>query len=475
MSTRFDAKMLIGGKWLSGQDTYQTRDPYTDEPVTTVHTGNRHDVDRAVQAAVAGQCAWIDLPTYRRVEVLRRAADLLMDEADATALAICLETGKPIRSCRDEVLRTAETLRFSANALTALSGQTVPVDESRRGTGRVAFTMRVPYGVVAGIVPFNSPMNLAAHKVGPALAAGNAIVLKPHPQTPWCTVRLVQALMDAGAPDGAVNLVFGDAEVGTALVSHPLVRLVSFTGGTRTAAKIAEAAGVKKLLMELGGDGPNIVWRDADLPLAARDLARNAFSYAGQSCIGVQRIFVHREVWDKFQPLIVEATRDLVMGNPQEEHVDLGPMNSAEAAERVKSWIDEALADGATLLTGGTRDGKFVAPTLLTDVTREMKVVCEEVFGPVASMIPVEDLDGAVREINASNFGLQAGVFTESYRVALQFARRLDVGGVLINSTSNTRVDQQPYGGTKSSGIGREGPMYATEEMSQLRFVGFNL
>lgn len=474
MSLR-EALLHIDGVWVRGLGgAYLTRDPFHGTEVAEVHVADAAQVEEAVSAAQRGQKVWSGLPLYERIRLLRAAGDRVMEDQENIALTIASETSKPIGACRDEVLRVAETLHFSADAAASMHGTTVPLDASRRGTGRsVAFTLRVPYGVVLGIVPFNSPMNLAAHKIGPALAAGNSIIVKPHPQTPLAVEALVRSMEDVGVPPGVVTLLHGGVEVGQQLVSHPGVDLISFTGGLRAAHAITAAAGLKKVLSELGGDGPNVVWNDADLDTAATELARNAFSYAGQSCIGVQRIYVHRDVIEPFQDRMVSATRQLRMGNPTDEGVALGPMIDDAAAERVMTWIQEALADGATLLCGGERDGRFVSPTLLTDVTPTMRVVCQEVFGPVASLIPVDSLDAAVAAINASEFGLQAGVFTEAHRTALAFAHRLQVGGVLINATSNTRVDQQPYGGMKHSGVGREGPRYAAAEMSQERLVVF--
>jgi acyl-CoA reductase-like NAD-dependent aldehyde dehydrogenase len=343
------------------------------------------------------------------------------------------------------------------------------------GAGKMAFLMRFPVGVVAAITPFNAPFNLAAHKIAPAIAAGNTLVLKPPPQAPLIVHKLVELVAEAGAPKGMVNSVYGDAEVGAALVSDPRVEFITFTGSSRAGAAIKAASGLRRVALELGGNGATIVHDDADLEAAAAVCARNSMRLAGQSCISVQSVYVMRKVYKQFLELIRSEIGKLKLGDPLDPETDVGTLIDEQAAIRVEDWVQQAAADGAQAVTGGQRQGAAFEPTLMTGVKPTMKVVCEEIFGPVVNVIPVDTLQDAYDAINASPYGLQAGIFTKSNEVTFEAIRRMRVGGIIINGTSTWRTDQLAYGGVRSSGNGREGPRYAIEEMTEQRLIVFNL
>lgn len=467
----FEARLFIAGEWREGAKTSTVRNPYSNAEVTRAHAATPEQVEEAVEAARNAFEHFSQWPAHRRALVLREAAEIIQSQAETAAELILNENAKSRSSAEVEVMRVVETLRASADEAARLTGEMLPLDSSPRGEGRLGFTLRVPVGVIAAVTPFNSPMNLAAHKLGPALAAGNTVVLKPHPQTPACNVLLVEALQTAGVPAGVVNLVLGDGEIGERLVTHPEVDIVSFTGGTANAARVRAVANGKRLLLELGGNNGNIIHHDADIERAVDECVRHAFGYQGQSCISVQRIYVHRSVHDDFLQRFVERARQLKVGDPTQLGTDIGPVISQEAADRVIAWVKEAERQGGRVLLGGTCQGALVAPTIMTDVPPDSKVACEEVFGPVAVVSSYETFEEAIRNVNDSRFGLQAGVFTSSLETALLAVRKLEVGGVVVNGTSNYRVDIQPYGGVKESGVGREGPAYAIMEMTDIRSV----
>jgi acyl-CoA reductase-like NAD-dependent aldehyde dehydrogenase len=343
------------------------------------------------------------------------------------------------------------------------------------GAGKLAVLMRFPVGVVAAITPFNAPFNLAAHKIAPSIAAGNAMVLKPPPQAPLIVHRLVELMVEAGMPAGMLNVVYGGAEVGAALVADPRVDFITFTGSSRAGAAIKAASGLRRVALELGGNNATIVHEDADLAPAAQACARNSMRLAGQSCISVQSVYAHERVFDAFLDLIESEVRKLRLGDPLLPATDVGTLIDEAAARRVESWVQDAAAQGARVVTGGHRHGAAFEPTLLTAVKQSMKVVCEEVFGPVVNVLPYQTLDDVFATVNAGEYGLQAGIFTRSNEVSFRAIRSLRVGGVIINGTSTWRTDQLAYGGIKASGSGREGPRYAIEEMTDQRLVVFNL
>jgi acyl-CoA reductase-like NAD-dependent aldehyde dehydrogenase len=467
-------RMLIGGQWREGAKTYEVRDPYRGDVVARAPESTLQDLDDALAAASAAKAKAAAMPGYERAAILRKVAQLLVARADEIAEIMSRETGKAISDARAEVVRSQDTIQLSAEEAIRIQGEQVPLDGSPMGAGKLALLLRFPVGVVAAITPFNAPFNLACHKFAPALAAGNAIVLKAPPQSPWTVSKLAELFADAGTPPGFINLLFGNA-VGPALVRDPRVDFITFTGSSRVGAEIKAASGLRRVALELGGNGTTIVCADADLDVAAALCARNSMRLAGQSCISVQNIYVARGVYEAFLETMVPRVKQLKLGDPLDPRTDVGTLIDEGAAKRVEQWAGEAVSQGARLLCGGKRHGAAYEPTVLADVRPAMKVVCEEVFGPVATVQPYDELEPLFDRVSAEPYGLHAGIFTKSLQVALDAVRKLRVGGVIVNGTSTWRTDQLAYGGIKASGIGREGPRYAIRDMTDERLVVFNL
>ena len=456
--------------------TLPVTDKFTGEVLESLPFAGAAEVDRAVRSAQAAFPAWSSTPAHRRSAVIARAAALIAGRADAFADRIAREAGKAWKHASGEVSRSVETFTFSAEEATRLHGETVPMDASAFGEGRVGFYLRAPLGVVSAITPFNFPLNLVAHKVGPALAAGNTVVLKPAEETPLTARDMAACFEEAGLPSGALELVYGDGPTtGEALVTHPVPAKVSFTGSPPVGARILTRAGLKRVTLELGNNSGTIVEPDADLDAAVPRCVTAAFANAGQVCISLQRLYLHRSIADSFIERFLTLTRRQKVGNPLERDCDVGPMISDDAAERAVAWIREAVTEGATLLEGGRREGRLVWPTVLTDTRPEMKVMCREAFAPLVSVVVYDEFDEALRLLGDSPYGLQAGIYTQDLRKAFRAVAALDVGGVMINDTSIFRVDHMPYGGNRMSGIGREGVRFAVEEMTNVKFVCFNL
>jgi acyl-CoA reductase-like NAD-dependent aldehyde dehydrogenase len=466
--------MLINGAWVEASETDAVRDPYRGTVVSLQPRSTRADLDRALNAAVAAAPVVAAMPGYRRADLLRRVSALLLERSGHIAEIMSRETGKAIKDARAEVVRSKDTIDLSAEEAVRIEGEHVPLDATEMGSGKIAMMLRFPVGVVAAITPFNAPFNLACHKVGPAIAAGNAIVLKAPPQAPGVVHELACLFVDAGLPAGALNVLYG-AEVGPALVRDPRVDFITFTGSSRVGAEIKAASGLRRVALELGGAGQTIVHADAAVADAAAVCARNAMRLAGQSCISVQTVYVHESVHDAFLTAMVAAVKALRVGDPLDPSTDVGTLIDEAAARRVEAWVGEAVAGGARTLTGAGRRGAQLAPTVLTGVNPNMKVVCEEVFGPVASVLPYTDFNAVCSAVGASRLGLQCGVFTKSVDIALRAYRAIRTGGVIINGSSTWRTDQLAYGGVKDSGIGREGPHYAIREMTEERLLLFNL
>ncbi len=466
--------MLIGGAWRFAADAYEVVDPYRGEVLATAPKSTPADLDAALDAAVAAKGGIAAMPGYERAALLRRAHALLLERAEDIARTMSRETGKSLKDARSELVRTQETVLLSAEEAVRIEGEHVPLDATAMGAGKIAFLLRFPVGVVAAITPFNAPVNLAAHKIAPAIAAGNAIVLKPPPQAPLCVHKLIEVFVDAGTPAGVLNVLYGN-EVGPLLVRDRRVDFVTFTGSTRVGAEIKAATGLRRVALELGGTGQTIVHKDGDIDAAAPMCARNSMRLAGQSCISVQNIYVHESQYDRFVERLVAEVKLLKVGDPLDPATDVGTLIDEAAARRVEDWVTEAAANGARILTGGKRSGAQLEPTVLVDVQPSMKVVCNEVFGPVCSVQPYSDLDKIIAGVSDNPFGLQCGIFTASVATAIDAAKRLRTGGVIINGTSTWRTDQLPYGGIKDSGIGREGPRYAIRDMTDERLVVFNM
>jgi acyl-CoA reductase-like NAD-dependent aldehyde dehydrogenase len=468
-----DHELLVAGEWVETGEWSEVSSPYDGTAVGRVAQGDAPLVDRAVRAAHEAFEAG-DFPQHERAAVLDRAAGLVGERVEELALTIAAEAGKPLKTARVEASRCADTLTFSAVEARKLSGGTVPMEASPAGAGKLGVMLRVPYGVVGAISPFNFPLNLVAHKLGPAIAAGNAIVLKPAGQTPISALKLAAVLVEAGLPDGWLSVVPGPgSEVGNAIVEHELTRALTFTGSSTVGWGIRSRVPHKKVNLELGSNAPLIVHADGDWETAADKAKLHAFSHAGQSCISIQRILVHEEVADGFAERLVANVEALRVGDPLDPETDVGPLISAADRDRVKGWVDEAVAAGAELLAGGelVDEGRCLAPTLLAAPPRDAKVWREEVFGPVATIDRYRDFDQALRMANDSRYGLQAGVFTRDVGRGLQAAEALEFGGVLVNEVPTFRADQMPYGGVKDSGNTREGPAYAVLELTEERFV----
>jgi acyl-CoA reductase-like NAD-dependent aldehyde dehydrogenase len=468
------ARLFINGQWIeSGRKVDKRYSPYSGEEIGEQLLATPEDVEQAVAAAYESKSKVADIPVHERATILKRAASLLESEKYAFALLISQELGKPLKNTLDEVSRSVETLELSGEEAKRMFGETLPGGASKRGEHTVALTFKVPVGVIGAITPFNAPLNLICHKIGPAFAAGNSIVLKPAPQTPLIAAKLIDLLLRAGMPDYCVNMVLGGADVGSQIVGDSRVNVISFTGSARAGHMICREAGMKKVLLELGGNAATIVHADANLIRAAQLCVKTGFSNSGQSCISVQRIYVHHSVVEPFTSLLLEEAGKVKMGDPMDENTDIGCLVDENAAKRVETWIQESTASGGKILCGGKRRGAAVEPTVIFEPAVNEKVVCEEIFGPIVVILKYENIDDAIREANNSEFGLQAGIFTNNIEIAYSAASKLEVGGVVINGTSNFRLDHWPYGGVKQSGIGREGPRYAIEDMTETKMIVF--
>ena len=468
-----DHKLLAAGEWQETGEWGEVKSPYDGSVVGRVAQGDEALVERAIEAAHEAFLT-ADFPQHARAKVLDRAAELVAERVEDLAATIAAEAGKPIKTATVEAERCVSTLEFSSVEARKLTGGTVPMDAAPAGVGKLGVMLRVPYGVVGAISPFNFPLNLVAHKLGPAIAAGNAVVLKPAGQTPISALKLAEILVEAGLPDGWLSVIPGPgSEVGNAIVEHELTRALSFTGSAGVGWGIRSKVPHKKVNLELGSNAPLIVAEDGDWETAADKAQIHAFSHAGQSCISIQRILVHESIADQFTQRLVANVEGLTVGDPLDESTDVGPLITPDDRDRVKAWVDEAVSGGAELLTGGelVDEGRCLAPTLLKAPPKEAKVWCEEIFGPVATIDTFSVFEEALAMANDSKFGLQAGVFTRDIGKGLEAGRTLEFGGVLINEVPTFRTDQQPYGGVKDSGNTREGPAYAVYELTEERFV----
>jgi acyl-CoA reductase-like NAD-dependent aldehyde dehydrogenase len=473
-STATERHLLIGSEWVETGEWIEVRSPYDGSLVGRVPSAGAAEARRAVGAAEAAMRD--PLPAHERAAILDRVAALLTERHDEVARTICAEAGKPMKAARVEVSRAVSTFTTAAVEARKLAGDVVPMDASPAGEGKLAFTLRAPIGVVGAISPFNFPLNLVAHKVAPALAAGCAVVLKPAGQTPFSALLLAELELEAGLQPGWLNVVCGPAnEIGDVLVGDERVKLITFTGSVPIGWKLRERAPRKRVNLELGNATPVIVAADADLDDAAARLAGNAFSFAGQSCISVQRIYVERPAYDPFLDAFVRKVEALRVGDPADEATDIGPLIAESDRDRVIAWIEEARDLGAEVVTGGSVEDGLLRPTVIANAPPEAKVSCEEVFGPVCTVAPYRTLDEAIALANGTRFGLQAGIFTRDMKGALRAAQELEFGGITVNEAPTFRADQMPYGGVKDSGNTREGPAYAIREMTEERVVVLQL
>jgi len=470
-------KMLLGGKWVEKEEKINVFDPQDNRLITTVPKAGKEDMLLAIKTAEEGREIAKQMSVHERINVLNRAADYMEQYHVVYAEMIAKEGSKTINEARGEVTRAIQTIRISAEEARRIKGETIPFDQMPGSENRIGYYYKFPIGIIAAITPFNDPLNLVAHKIGPAIASGNAIIVKPATLTPVSALLLAEAFVEAGLPDKILSVITGSgSEIGDTLITHPSINMVSFTGGLNTGKSIAKKAGLKKLSMELGSNSPTIILKDADIDAAVDGCVSGAYGAVGQNCIGVQRIFIEKPVYNQFVDQFVEQTKRVRMGNKQDEATDMGPLIAEKEAIRVEEIVNEAVEyDGVTVLTGGYRDGAYYAPTVLSDVVPGAKIAQEEIFGPVVMVFPVDDIDEAIEKSNAVDYGLQAGIFTNNVSHAFKAVERLDYGGVMVNDTSDYRIDGMPFGGTKGSGIGREGVKYTIEEMTDPKIVQFKL
>ncbi len=468
-------KNLIGGQWRGSDDVLEVRFPYDDSLVGAVSMASAADMEAAMAAAADGFKLTRKLPSHRRSEILSKMATLLRERFEEVVEAMILEGGKNRKTAVGETTRALETLKISAEEARRIGGEVFSIDWTAAGENRQGFTRRMPVGPVLGITPFNYPVNLACHKIGPAIAAGNPIIIKPAEHTPLSSVILAEIVLEAGFPPEAFSMLNAWGPDTEMMVTDPRVKMISFTGSGAVGWMLKSKAGQKRVTLELGGNAGVIVHNDADLADAAGQAAAGAFANAGQNCISVQRLLIQRDVFEEFTDLFVDEVQALKVGDPRDPDVDIGPMISLRDAERAEAWVSEAQAAGASLLVGGERFGTLFPPTVMTETAPDMRVNCEEVFAPVVTVSPYESWDDAVAIINDSPYGLQAGVFTSDIKRVMDAWERVEVGGLHVNSVSTFRVDHMPYGGVKASGYGREGVKYAIEDMTELRLMTLNL
>jgi len=470
-ATATERKLFVGGEWIETGDWVEVRSPYSGDVVGRVAKAGAGETRNAIDAAESAMQE--PLPAHKRAEILVRVAGALGRRHEEAARLISEEAGKPLKAARVEAARAMSTYTFAAVEARKLAGEMVPMDAAQAGEGKLAFTLRRPIGVVGAISPFNFPLNLVAHKIAPALAAGCAVVLKPASATPLSALFLAELEEEAGLPPGWLNVLVGPAaEIGDVIVEDERVKLITFTGSSGVGWKLKERAAKKRVNLELGNATPLIVAADADVSTAATKVAQNAFAFAGQSCISVQRVYVERSAYDEFVRQLVPLVEALKIGDPGDEATDVGPVIDQDARVRILDWIK---ASSGQVLTGGEQEGELIRPTVIANPGRDDEVSCEEVFGPVCTVTAVDSIDEAIELANGTRYGLQAGIFTASLDNALRAAQELEFGGVTVNEAPTFRADQMPYGGVKDSGNTREGPHYAVREMTEERLIVVDL
>ena len=466
---------FVDGKWIEEGDPVEIRAPYDGAVIASVFQGRREHADAAIAAAVKAFGTTRRLPAFERQRVLRRVSQSISERKQEFARTLAQEAGKPIKAARTEVERAIFTFNVAGEESTRIYGEYLPLDWQEYTAGRWGIVRRFPLGPIAGITPFNFPLNLVAHKVAPAIAAGCPMVLKPAPQTPLSALLLAEAVQQAGWPDGGLNVLPLSNDDAGLLVSDERIKLISFTGSAPVGWQIKRNAGKKKVVLELGGNAAVIVHSDADLGYAADRCVAGGFAYAGQTCISVQRILVERSVCAKFTDLLLEDVKKLRIGDPMDESTDLGPLIRESDAVRASDWVQEAVRGGARLLCGGKRQGQSLEPTVLTGTRPEMKVNCQEIFAPVVTVEPYDDFHQVLRQVNSSPYGLQAGIFTRDAKLLFNAYDELEVGALIAGDVPAFRIDHMPYGGIKDSGLGREGLRYAIEEMTEPKLLVMNL
>jgi acyl-CoA reductase-like NAD-dependent aldehyde dehydrogenase len=468
--------LWIDGNKIETKSYYELKSPYSGEVLTEVSFAEAEHVQTAIFAAEKAFLKWKEAPAYYRAEILEKVVMLLKEQKEECARIIAKEAAKPIKTARAEVDRTIMTYLFAAQEARRIHGETIPLDAAPGGENRVTYTIREPIGVIAAITPFNFPMNLVAHKVGPALAAGNTVVLKPASQTPLSAYKIAELFHDAGLPAGVLNVVTGSGQtVGEELMKNERIKMITFTGSPNVGKYIKENAGLKRVTLELGSNSALIIDENTKIEAIIPRVVTGSFSFQGQVCISIQRIYVHQSLFQPFVEALVHETEKLKIGDPLDEETDLSAMISKADVKRAKSWVEEAVSNGAKVAFGSQAGARMMKPTILLNVSRDEKISCQEAFAPVVHVNSFEHFTDAIEEVNNSDFGLQAGVYTSNLPHAFQAIKELNVGGVMINDIPTFRVDHMPYGGVKLSGMGREGIKYAVEEMTELKLVSFKL
>ncbi|CAH0238666.1 NADP-dependent glyceraldehyde-3-phosphate dehydrogenase [Peribacillus simplex] len=469
-------RLYIGGEWLEGNDHYDLLSPYSGKVIAQVPLAEKETVLNAIECAEQGAKEMKKLTALERSNILERAAGIFKERLEECALILAKENAKPLKAARGEILRTIETYKFAAEEAKRIHGETIPMDAAKNGKGRFAYTKREPLGVIAAITPFNFPFNLAAHKLGPAFAAGNSVILKPASQTPLSALAAAEIFEAAGLPKGALNVVTGKGSVvGDVLVTDPRIKMVTFTGSVEVGLGIKEKAGLKKVTLELGSNSAVIIDSADDLDAVALRCAEGSFAYSGQVCISVQRIYVQEDLYEAFLQKFTEKTKQLKLGDPESEETDLSSLITINEAKRVEGWIESARKAGTEIAYGGQRTGAILQPTIIKNAGPTQEISCQEAFAPIVSVNSYKTWDEAIDHVNDSLYGLQAGVYTTSMPKAFDAVERLEVGGVIVNDIPSFRVDQMPYGGVKNSGTGREGVKYSVEEMTELKLAVFTL
>lgn len=470
-------RLIIGGLEAESSKKQKVFDKYTGETISEVFIAGPFETEKALNYAVNARKAMADLPAYRKAEIIRKAAGILNGKKEELITMIAREAGKPYRYSQAEVERCIENIEYISEEAKRIHGETMPIDAGKSGEGRVGYYERYPIGVVAAVTPFNFPLNLAAHKVAPAIAAGCPVILKPAMATPLSGIELVKAFVEAGLPQGAISVLPGPgAEVGERLINDERISKISFTGSREVGLHIVKNAGLKKITMELGSNSAVVIDEDIEsMDYAVKRCILGAFYNQGQVCISVQRIYVHQKRYAEFMKKFADGTRKLKIGDPIESETDIGPIISASEADRIQNWIKEAVEQGAEVICGGKREGNVYYPTIITNTKPEMKVVKDEIFGPVAVVEKISTFEEGVNLCDQSQYGLQAGIFTSNINRAFMAIKRINVGGILINDFPSYRIDHMPYGGNKGSGLGREGAKFAIEEMTAIRTAIFNL
>lgn len=470
-----ETQLWINGQWEQANETYELTSPYTGEVIARVAKGTTADVERAIEGAHAAFQTFKKTSAFERAEILYTVVRIMRSRREEFAQLLVKEAAKPLTASLAEIDRTIATYQFAAEAAKGLHGETVPMDAAPGGQGRLGFTKRIPLGVVSAITPFNFPFNLVAHKLGPAFAVGNTVVLKPATQTPLSALAMADVFREAGLPDGVLQIVTGSGkDLSDVLVTHPHVKKVTFTGSSAVGLKLKEKIGLRKMTLELGSNAALIVEPSTDLAPIMKRCVSGAFGFAGQVCISLQRVYVHASIYSRFVEKFVAETSKLVVGDPANEATDVSAMIHPDEVARIKSWIEEAKAAGAAVACGAEFTARTLAPTVMINVKPDMKIVCEETFAPIVSIIPYDTLEEAIGYVNDSTLGLNAGIYTNNLTDALHAADELEAGSVIVNDIPTFRTDNMPYGGVKMSGYGREGIKYAVEEMTELKFITIN-